>query len=109
MITIGTQLALAPEVGASVPWDAQLLGLGKMAGQPMLFWKTEAGVGERVPRIEVSFYMFVIGDPLPEDHGDFIGTFEWEVDVLRFQDGKQTPGKEKIDVLIFRKDEVKAN
>jgi len=87
-----------------VPWDAELLGVGKFANQPVLFWKSEEGVGERTPKVSAVFYLAVIGDPLPDDIGEFVGSVEFEVEIAKIEkDGGIGSGIEKVDVLVFRK------
>lgn len=99
-----TQLLLQPECVSLVPWDAELLGVGKFAKQPVLFWKSEEGVSERTAKVEASFYLAVIGDPLPDDLGEFVGAVEFQVEIAKLgPDGKMGSGIEEVDVLVFRK------
>lgn len=75
-----TEILPMPEIHCEVPWDSELVGIGMHGDRPVMFWLSDQGVGHLVPKLCHEFYVVQLGDQLPDDHGELVGTCTLLVD-----------------------------
>ena len=78
---------------SEVPYDAELQGVAKHAGNFVFVWTTREGLGPMTPTKNVEFYATFCGGELPEDAGEMVATVPTMVTV---QDEEQ-----EVELLIF--------